>query len=193
MEEELHVEIIRSRRKTYSISVDQDGRVTMRAPLRAPKSEIQRLLTEREDWIRWHVEKMKRNREKLEESDIPSLTEAGLNRLTEEARAYLPGRVAYYASVMGISYGRITIRHQKSRWGSCSSAGNLNFNCLLMLAPAEVIDYVVVHELCHRRYMNHSREFWDEVGKYMPDYKEKEKWLKDHGRELMYTMRSVQD
>ncbi|MEE0956016.1 MAG: SprT family zinc-dependent metalloprotease [Eubacterium sp.] len=191
MDEELHIEIIRSRRKTYSISVDQDGKVTMRVPMRAPKSEIQRILKEREDWIRKHVEKMGENRRKLENSDVPRLTRTGLARLTEEARSYLPERVKYYAQIMGVTYGRITIRHQKSRWGSCSAKGSLNFNCLLMLAPAEVIDYVVVHELSHRRHMDHSREFWAEVGRYMPDYKEKEKWLKVHGQELMYSMRDV--
>ena len=74
---------------------------------------------------------------------------------------------------------------QKTRWGSCSSDGNLNFNCLLMLAPEEVQNYVVVHELCHRRQMNHSKKFWDEVEKYDPDYKKQKKWLKDHGDEIM--------
>ena len=74
---------------------------------------------------------------------------------------------------------------QKSRWGSCSAKGNLNFNCLLMRAPEEILDYVIVHELCHRKEMNHSDRFWAEVEKVMPSYKERRKWLKDHGNELM--------
>jgi predicted metal-dependent hydrolase len=74
---------------------------------------------------------------------------------------------------------------QKSRWGSCSGQGNLNFNCLLMRAPDDVVDYVIVHELCHRKEMNHSDRFWTLVESVLPDYKEKRKWLKDHGSELM--------
>ena len=83
----------------------------------------------------------------------------------------------------------ITIRNQKTRWGSCSSKGNLNFNCLLMLTPPEVIDYVVVHELCHRKEMNHSGAFWAEVEKVLPDYKEQVKWLKENGGQIIGRMK----
>ena len=103
----------------------------------------------------------------------------------QQAVEVVPKRVAHYAARMGVTYGRITIRHQRTRWGSCSSNGNLNFNCLLMLAPPEVLDYVVVHELCHRKYMNHSKQFWAEVAKVMPDYKKCERWLKEEGSLLI--------
>lgn len=94
-------------------------------------------------------------------------------------------RVEYFAKVIGVTYGKITIRNQKTRWGSCSSKGNLNFNCLLMLAPSEVLDYVVVHELCHRKQMNHSKAFWLEVEKVLPNYKEVRKWLKEEGSQMI--------
>ena len=94
-------------------------------------------------------------------------------------------RVAKYASIVGVTIGRITIRSQRRHWDSCSAKGNLNFNCLLMLAPSEVLDYVVVHELCHRKYMNHSKQFWAEVAKVMPDYKKCERWLKEEGSLLI--------
>ena len=94
---------------------------------------------------------------------------------------YIPKRVEYFAPKIGVRYGRITIRNQKSRWGSCSSKGNLNFNCLLMLTPPEIIDYVVVHELCHRKEMNHSFQFWALVEKVLPDYRERRKWLDENG------------
>jgi len=97
----------------------------------------------------------------------------------------IPQRVRKYAPIIGVEYGRITIRMQKSRWGSCSSKGNLNFNCLLMAMPEEIRDYVVVHELCHRLQMNHSDKFWAEVEKIIPDYKAKRKWLRGNGEDIM--------
>ena len=113
------------------------------------------------------------------------LTEAEIDELKARAAKVIPERVAYFAGIVGVSYGRITIRCQKTRWGSCSSKGNLNFNCLLMLAPPEVLDSVVVHELCHLKEMNHSKAFYDEVLRAYPNYREDHQWLKEHGSELM--------
>ena len=93
-------------------------------------------------------------------------------------------RVSYFARLMGVSYRNITIREQKTRWGSCSSEKNLNFNWKLILAPPEVLDYVVIHELCHLKEMNHSKAFWDEVEKVMPEYETYKLWLKENGWRL---------
>ena len=105
--------------------------------------------------------------------------------LRKQAKEYFPQRVAYYADLLGVHPGRITIRCQKTRWGSCSSKGNLNFNCLLMLTPPEVIDSVVVHEVCHLLEMNHSKRFYEHVYRVYPEYKKHHSWLKKHGPELM--------
>ena len=95
----------------------------------------------------------------MKQKPTEKLTREKVIALAEEALKVIPERVEYFAKVIGVTYGKITVRNQKTRWGSCSSKGNLNFNCLLMLAPPEVLDYVVVHELCHRKQMNHSKAF----------------------------------
>ena len=105
--------------------------------------------------------------------------------LADRAAKTIPQRAAYYAPLVGVTYGRITIRKQRSRWGSCSSKGNLSFNCLLMRAPPEVLDSVVVHELCHRREMNHSDLFYAEVLRVCPDYPARRAWLKENGDALL--------
>lgn len=105
-------------------------------------------------------------------------------RYRNAAKEYFPKRVAYYHTFTGGNYTSITIRDQRSRWGSCSSRGTLSFNYRLMFAPPKVLDYVVVHELCHLTHMNHSKDFWNMVTGIMPDYKVYKQWLKEHGHEL---------
>lgn len=182
-------ELIRSRRKSISVEIDREGRIIVRAPLRLPKREIERFLMEKSEWIRTHRDKILERREQQQANPIPALTDAQLRDLKKRASAVIPERVAYFAPMVGVSYGRITIRSQKTRWGSCSSKGNLNFNCLLLLTPPEVLDYVVVHELCHRKQMNHSPRFWAEVGRVLPDYRKSNKWLKENGSRLMLLLR----
>ncbi len=102
-----------------------------------------------------------------------------LDELGKRARKILIPMTEEVAEYMGVKYGRIAIRAQRSRWGSCSSKGNLNFNRLLVLLPENVQRYVVVHELCHLNEMNHSKRFWAEVAKYQPTYKADRKQLKE--------------
>ncbi len=154
--------------------------------MRIPVSVINRFVGEKADWIDKSLRKMKQRQEQTLEEGKEPLTPQEIRLLVTRAKRIIPQRVRYYAEMMGVTFGRITIRMQKSRWGSCSGKGNLNFNCLLMRAPDEIVDYVVVHELCHLKEMNHSKRFWAEVEKILPDYTERRKWLKDHGDELMY-------
>jgi len=181
----MEYELIRSKRKTLAVQIKPDGSVVVRAPLRYPQREIDRFLRDRADWIRVHREKMLKRQAEKEEHPVNALTDAQLRDLKRRASLAFPERTAYFAPLIGVTYGRITIRSQKTRWGSCSAAGNLNFNCLLLLAPPEVLDYVVVHELCHRKFMNHSPRFWAEVARVMPDYTVHRKWLRDNGPRLM--------
>lgn len=183
----MEIKIIKSSRKTVSIQVNPDLSVTVKAPRYATKKEIERILVEKENWILKHIEKIRQQQAVLDTVD--QLTMEEIRELADKAMADIPKRVASFAKQIGVTYGRITIRNQKTRWGSCSSKGNLNFNCLLVLAPENVIDYVVVHELCHRKEMNHSRAFWQEVEKVLPDYKIYRKWLKEEGTGIMMRMR----
>ncbi len=171
-----NIYLVKSRRKTIGLEIKSDGRVLVRAPLRMSDERIKEFVFEHEDWIEKHLKKI----EKASEAAGEKLTMDELKELAEKAVKVIPERVAYYAEKIGVTYGRITVRNQKSRWGSCSSRGNLNFNCLLMLTPMEVVDSVVVHELCHRKEMNHSKRFYDEVLKAYPDYYKWNKWLKDN-------------
>ena len=175
------VEIIRSKRKTVTIQIKSDGRVVVRAPMRMSGAAIRQLLEEKSAWIEKHLAQIRRQNESAE----PAFSPEQLRQLAEAARQDLPRRAARFAPLVGVSCGRITIRAQKSRWGSCSTRGNLNFNCLLMLCPEEVRDYVVVHELCHRKEMNHSRRFWQELARVLPEYEQQRQWLKSNGSRLI--------
>ena len=180
------VTVIRSRRRTAAIQIAGPEEVVVRVPLKFPEREIRKMLEEKRGWITEHLEKAAKRA--AEEKALPALTAEEIRCLADEALAYIPGQVRYFAQQMGVTYGRITIRNQQTRWGSCSSKGNLNFNCLLMLCPMEVIDYIIVHELCHRKEMNHSARFWAEVAAVLPDYRHHEKWLKQHGHAILARM-----
>ena len=131
----------------------------------------------------FHMEKAANREKAREESEKYSPKE--IRQMADMAVRVIPPKVEKYAQILGVSYGRITIRSQRTRWGSCSSKGNLNFNCLLTQVPEQVMDYVIVHELCHRIEMNHSKRFWMLVEQIMPDYKMHRKWLKDNGNGLI--------
>ena len=124
-------------------------------------------------------------RENMRQQARIHLDAAQEKELRERAKSVLAQRTADFARQVGVTYGRITVRDQKTRWGSCSQTGNLNFNFRLILAPPEVLDYVVVHELCHRRQMNHFAQFWQEVARVLPDYRERKAWLTENGWRLM--------
>ena len=162
-------EIVYSARKTLAVQVKAGGSVVVRAPKRMAKYKIEAFLKEKQDWIHTHREKA-----------LAAAEQKAANRLTAQM---LAEKTAHFAKEMGVTYGRITIREQKTRWGSCSSAGNLNYNWKLVLMPEHVMDYVVIHELAHRKEMDDSARFYAVVAQQMPDYKVWQSWLKEHGRE----------
>ena len=173
--------IIRSDRKTLALQITDDGLV-VRAPRRMPAWKIRQFIEEKKNWIEKHLQK------RTMQPAQPVFTQSQLQELADRASTHIPERAARYAGRLGVTYNRITIRAQHTRWGSCSRVGNLNFNCLLMLAPPSVLDYVVIHELCHRLEMNHSARFWALVESLCPDYRTCRKWLKETGSTLIHRL-----
>lgn len=174
----LSVTVIRSNRKTISVQINCEG-IVVRAPIRISDHEITLFLDRKWSWITNHLQQIQERQQALGKFDPYTYEE--LKALAEQALRVIPAKVEYYASLIGVDYGKITIRNQRTRWGSCSSKGNLNFNCLLMLLPEQVIDSVVVHELCHRKHMNHSAQFYAEIDKVFPNYKKCHDWLNENG------------
>ena len=183
---ELPYTLVRSSRRSCSISIDPDGQITVRVPLRTSEKEISHLLIDKRLWIITKYLEIQEQQKNRPVSDLTDAQRAALERrYIDAAKDYFPKRAAYFRQLTGGIYNRITIRDQKTRWGSCSARGTLSFNWRLMLAPPAILDYVVVHELCHLTYMNHSSAFWKKVESVYPDYRTARKWLKDHGHELV--------
>lgn len=175
--------VTKTKRKTISVEITSDVDVIVRAPKWMSDAAISGFVEKNRSYIEKNLARMKAKKQSL--AGVQRITATELEELYLQAKQVIPERVKYYAPLVGVDYGRITIRRQHTRWGSCSSKGNLNFNVALMKVPFPVLDYVVVHELCHRIEMNHSRSFWLQVERVFPDYKNCKKWLKDNGERVM--------
>lgn len=182
----IKTELIRSKRKTLALQIADDGHLIVRAPLRISEKEIRSFIDKSRKWIETHAAKAKQRNDELQK--LEPFSAADIEEMAQKALGVIPERVRFYTAKLGVTYRRITIRNQKTKWGSCTSKGNLNFNCLLMAAPPEVLDSVVVHELCHRLRMNHSKEFYAEVYRVFPEYDRWNKWLKENGALLIKRM-----
>jgi len=170
--------VLRSDRRTVSLQLTPDGQLLVRCPRKMPEAAIRAFVQSKRGWVNRQLQKLPR-------TALPVFSQEQLQELKTRARALIVRRVEYFAPRIGVSYGTVTVRSQRTRWGSCSGMGNLSFNCLLLLAPPQVLDYVVIHELCHRRHLNHSAAFWAEVEKHMPDYRQARGWLKEHAMQLL--------
>lgn len=170
-------ELKRSKRKSISIEISREAKIIVRAPIRMKKTDIEAFLHSKSEWIDKHLASMK---EKL--ASVPrNLTEEEKNELKKNAKIIITHRVEILSEIMGVNYDKLTVKLQKTRFGSCSTKKNLNFNAVIALMPKDISDYVIVHELAHLKQMNHSASFWKEVEKIIPDYKDKRKWLKENG------------
>lgn len=161
-----------SKRKSISISV-KGGELLVKAPIGTSTARIETVIQKHQRWIEKHI-----NIEKKRALIDAALTDEKIAELKRSARTYLVAKTNYYATIMGLKCGRITITSAATRFGSCSSKGNISYSYRLMMYPDAAREYVVVHELAHLVHMNHSPEFYSLVEKYMPDYKQRRMLLK---------------
>ncbi|MBO2517192.1 MAG: metal-dependent hydrolase [Clostridiales bacterium] len=176
----MHFTVIRSRRKSISLRVISPEEAQVRAPLQTPQKEIENFVRSKQAWIISRVREMERR------SSLARFSEADRKNIKKRAEAELPVILHRREAQMGVRAGKLSFRFQKTRFGSCTSkGGNISLNCLLVLMPRELQDYVIVHELCHIRHPDHSPAFWKEVEKYCPDCKELRKRTQQLGAELI--------
>ena len=164
--------VVYSVRKTVSISVDK-SRITVKAPIGTDRETIEKILVKHTSWIQKNIEHQKKK-----EDLYRQLTPDEIKKIRKDARIYFAERTRYFADIMGLKYGRITITSAQKRFGSCSSKGNISYSYRLMLYPEAAREYVVVHELAHLKEMNHSKRFYDIVSGVLPDYKYRKRLLK---------------
>lgn len=146
------------------VSVHPGGLVRVTVPSRASQTAIDRFLAKYSEWI-------KRAREKVRDVTVITAEKALIAVYKKQAEGVAKERVAHFANRFGVSHGSITIRAQKSRWGSCSRRGNLSFNYKIALLPSDLQDYIVVHEICHLLQFDHSRVFWNQVAREIPNHR----------------------
>ena len=162
--------LVRSKRKSVAIQVDENCNITVRAPLRLSQKEIDRILLEKKDWLEKTIVSQRERKKNIKE-----YSEDEIKLLRKKAKEIIPKKVEYYANVMQVQPASVKINSAKKRYGSCSGTNNLNFSLYLMDKDEKFIDYVVVHELAHIRHHNHSRDFYKFIEQFMPDYKERMK------------------
>lgn len=167
----IEYELRRTKRRTLSMEINREAKLIVHAPLHMPLAQIESFVFSHTKWI-------EEKQEKAKAKITPELTDAEVAALKEKAREVLSEKTAYYAAKMGVTYSRVGITSAKTRFGSCSKNGNINYSWRLMLYPPAAWDYVVVHELCHITHFDHSPSFWKAVEKSLPDYKERKSLLK---------------
>ena len=171
--EKISYELIRSRRRTLSVEVDSSGGVLVRAPWLMPKWRIDAFVQDRAEWI-----ERAKARQAQRQKNLPDISEEDKPLYVKKAKAILPGKIEMYAKIMGVTPTGLTITSAKTRFGSCSGKNRLSFSWRLMAYPEAAIDYVVVHELAHIRYKDHSRAFYGFIESVLPDYRDRIKLLK---------------
>ncbi len=168
----MEVLLMRSKRKTLALEITPDLRVLLRVPLTCSQQRAEQFLEQHKDWLEKHYARQQQRAKRL------ALSREEMARLRQKAKEILPGRVEHFAKLTGLMPTGVGVTAAKTRFGSCSGKNRLNFSLYLMGYPPKVVDYVVLHEICHIKYKNHSKEFYQLIGQYMPEYKEYIKQLR---------------
>ncbi|MFC1656229.1 M48 family metallopeptidase [Patescibacteria group bacterium] len=174
-----YCKLIKSNRRTLSLTIEQDGTVTIRAPKRISQAHIDNFLKEKKKWIIKHIEKVK-ERQKQSEDFSQKIDGTKIPQYKKRARQIITERADHFSEKHNLPYKSIRLSSAKTRWGSCGPTNNLNFNWIIMFAPPEVVDYLVVHELAHTKHRHHQKSFWKLVEEIDPGYKKNRKWLRDN-------------
>ena len=164
--------------RNMRITVGLDGSVTVTVPGNANPKMVERLISEKIEWVRSTLEKLKPFKKKINIKAERKNSRLEFKKNKDKALALAKERVEFYNKIYRFTYKKISIRNQKTRWGSCSRNGNLSFNHKIVSLSPELSDYIIVHEICHLKEFNHSKKFWALVEKTIPDYKIRRKKLK---------------
>ena len=170
---EYEYRVIRSKRKTVAIEIDENCNLILRVPKRFSQKSVEALLTKHKSWIET---KMASQLEKQKNKVV--LNSKQIANLKSKAQKIIPEKVSHYAEIMGLKPTGVKITSAQKRFGSCNGKNSLCFSYILMQYPESAIDYVVVHELAHIVHKNHSRDFYALVESYLPDYKQRQMLLK---------------
>lgn len=176
----IEYKLIRTARKTVAICVKPDGEVEVRAPRKASRQFIEDFVDRKKEWIEQNVQTMRQRKESRRRVVLTKEQKAAAKA---KAEAVISARCQYFAPRMGVDFAGVRVNSAKSRWGSCTAGGNLNFTYRLIYTNPELIDYVVVHELAHRKEMNHSSRFWAVVEGELPDYRQRRDKLREFQRQ----------
>ncbi len=168
----MNIEYIKSNRKTLALEITKDLRILVRMPRTCSMKRAEQFVRDHEDWLKHHL---KRQQQRLAKYD---LTDEQIKALRQRAKQVIPERVAHYTKLTGLTPSAVHITSAKTRFGSCSGKNSLNFSLYLMLYSEGAVDYVVLHEICHIAFKNHSKEFYNLIGRYMPEYQTYIKELK---------------
>ncbi len=167
----MEYKLIRSNRKTISLEISRNLQMIVRAPKMMPLKNIESFVLNHENWIQRHIKKIEEKNKDTRQRDP--------EQLKKDLREVIPQKVDFYAALMQLSPTSIKFNGAQKRFGSCNRNNGLNFSYILMEYPEKAIDYVVVHEIAHIKYKNHGKDFYALVEKYIPDYKERIKLLKN--------------
>ena len=167
--------IKRSSRKTLGIYI-KSGEVEVRAPMRVSERRIDKFVEKNKQWIQ---KQLKKHAER--KSSLPELTEDETKTARKKARSILQDKLDYWSQITGLEYNQLRLKENSTNWGSCSTKRNINLDWRLTLLPEPICDYVILHEVCHLKEMNHGPRFWSLVERYMPEYRERKLWLTKHG------------